>query len=443
MKILLIQPALTKEFGWAESSRRHLQPLAPAVLAGLTPEKHSVSFIDDRLEEVPYRSSPDLVGISTTTSTARRAYSIADRFREKGVPVILGGHHPTLMPEEAAQHANSVLIGEAEEVWDTVLNDYERDKPDRYYKARNRPSLAKAKPPRREIFKGKNYVPVEMVETTRGCPHNCDFCSVRAFFGPGYRHKAIENVIEEVKGLENNLIFFVDDNIVGDPGYAKNLFEALAPLRIRWFGQASLLMARDEELLELMRESGCIGNLIGIETLSKANLAELGKSWNIHLPYEESIKRIHAHGLGIYASFILGLGEDDEAALKKTFDFAIKSRFMAANFVKLSPYPGTKTYEKLRDEDRLIEERWWLEPKLDTALFRPQNLSPFELARACDQMNWKFYRLRSVVHRGLNWHANMGSPLEVLLYWLMNKALRAEHKKAYNVFWKHCKETSA
>jgi radical SAM superfamily enzyme YgiQ (UPF0313 family) len=439
MKILLIQPGLTEDFDWAESSHRQLQPLAPAVIAGLTPEKHSVSFIDDRLEEIPYCSNPDLVGISTTTLTARRAYSIAHRFREKGVPVILGGHHPTLLPEEAVQHANSVLIGEAEEVWERVLDDYERDKPKRYYKAKDRPSLARVKPPRREIFKGKNYVPVEMVETTRGCPHNCDFCSVSAFFGSGYRHKPIENVIEEVKGLKNNLIFFVDDNIVGDPAYAKSLFEALSPLRIRWFSQASLLMARDEELLELMRESGCIGNLIGIETLSKANLAELGKSWNIHLPYEEAIKRIHAHGLGIYASFILGLAEDDEAALKKTFDFAVKSRFMAANFVILSPYPGTKTYKKLRDEDRLIEECWWMEPKYERPFFRPRNLSPFELARACDEMNLEFYRLRSIARRGLNWRANMGSPLEVLLYWLMNRALRREHKKKYRTFSKQQK----
>jgi len=343
------------------------------------------------------------------------------------------------MPEEAAQHADSVVIGEAEEVWEKLLDDYERKKPDQYYKAGNRPSLAKVKPTRREIFEGKNYAPVEMVETTRGCPHHCDFCSVSAFFGSGYRHRPIENVIEEVKGLENDLIFFVDDNIVGDPEYARNLFEALSPLRIRWFGQASLLMARDEELLELMRESGCIGNLIGIETLSEANLAELGKSWNIHLPYEEAIKRIHAHGLGIYASFILGLGEDDEAALKKTFDFAIESRFMATNFLMLLPYPGTKTYKKLRDEDRLMEEHWWLEEDKEygTARFRPRNLSPLELARIRDEMSWKFFGIRSIIRRALNWRANMGSPFEVFLYWGMNIALRKEFKRRYKELWRH------
>lgn len=437
MKILLIQPAVTKEFVWAESSHRHLQPLAPAVLAGLTPEKHSVSFIDDRLEEIPYHSEPDLVGISTMTATARRAYSIADRFREKGVPVILGGHHPTVMAEEAAQHAHSVVIGEAEEIWEQILDDYERGRPDQYYKARNKPDLSNVKPPQRGIFKEKNYLPIEMVETTRGCPHHCDFCSVSAFFGPGYRHKPVENVVEEVRGLQHNRIFFIDDNNVGDPEYAKRLFRALAPLKIRWFGQASLLMARDEELLELMRKSGCVGNLIGIESLSKENLAEVGKSWNMELPYEEAIKRIHAHGLAIYASFVLGLGEDDVAGLKRILDFSIESRFMAASFVMLSPNPGTRTYNKLRDEGRLLKERPWLEPEYDTARFRPRNFSPLELARISAEMSRKFFGLRSIIRRALNWRANMGSPFEVFLYWAMNIALRKEFKRRYKEFWRH------
>lgn len=429
MELLLIQPAISKEKAFTETSQRELQPLAPAVLSALTPGDVSVSFLDDRFEEVSYADSPDLVGISTTTFTAKRAYEIAQGFRERKIPVILGGHHVKLETEEALSHCSSVVVGEAEGLWPEVISDFQHGDLKRTYQLEELPDLASTPVPDREIFRGKDYLPIEMVETTRGCPNNCSFCSVSAFFGRGYRHRPIRDVVEEIAGLDRKLIFFVDDNIVGDFDYAKNLFRELRRLNVRWFGQAAINMARDEKLLTLMRRSGCLGNLIGFESLDGENLKSINKSWNRSLPYEESVDIIHGKGLGIFASFITGLDGDDPETIERTYEFAMRKKFLAANFNVLTPYPGTQLFEQMKESGRLTEDRWWLSDDPFKVRFVPNNFDGDELVRESFRIKREFYRYRNVFRRATNWKPVFSSPYNFLLYVIMNKALHKEQEK--------------
>jgi len=426
MKILLVQPSVRGESESFEASGRKLQPLPPGVIAALVPDGHSVDFIDDRFERIPYESEFDLVGITTTTLTAGRAYSIADKFRKRGVEVLIGGHHASLVREEAKEHADSVLVGEAEGVLPEILEDFRRGDTFPFYQLEEKPEAASFPSPDRSIYEGKDYLPLELVETTRGCPYNCSFCSVSAFFGPGYRHKPVESVVEEVKGLSGKNVFFIDDNIVGDPAYAKELFRALIPLKIHWFGQASITMAGDEELLDLMKKSGCMGNLVGFESVNEESLNEVNKSWNLKLPMREAVRRIHSHGLAIFASFIIGLDHDVHSTVEETYRFAVDSKFLGANFNYPVPYPGTELFRELKRSGRLRDERWWLNDRFNVVRFDPVNFTRKELWKMINEVKNKFYNYDTVFLRALNLRANLGSPRKVFLYWAINKSIHDE-----------------
>ncbi len=429
MDLLLVQPAVSKKVEFLESSHRTLQPLTPAIIAALTPEGVEVRFLDDRLEEVSYQPAPDLVGITVTTYTAHRSYQIADRFRAVGAKVVLGGHHPTLRPEEASQHASSVIVGEAEGLWKDVLSDFHRDNLKERYQLPEKPDLNSIPRPDRSIFQGKNYLPVKMVETTRGCPHNCSFCSVSSFFGRGYRHRPIEAVVEEVNDLDGRLVFFVDDNIVGDFNYAKSLFRELRGSKTRWFGQTDISMARDEELLKLMKQSGCVGTLIGFESLDDENLKAINKSWNKNLSYDEAVDRIHNKGLTIYGSFITGLDGDTPETVDRIYEFALRKKFLAANFNVLTPYPGTRLYREFQEEGRLLYDKWWLEGRFSEVRFEPKNFEPEELLLKSAQVKWNYYKYRNILGRASNWRPNFSSPYNSLIFFVMNKALHDEQAK--------------
>jgi len=432
VELLLIQPAISGKEDFLESSHSALQPLAPAMLAALTPDEVTVRFVDDRLETISFDDPPDLVGITTSTYTAKRTYEIADRFLERGSSVVLGGHHVKMEPDETLRHATSIVIGEAEGLWGRVISDFREGNMKERYQLEEMPDLETIPNPDRTIFQDKDYLPVEMVETTRGCPNDCSFCSVSAFFGRGYRHRPINDVVEEVEGLEGNLVFFVDDNIVGDFDYAKRLFKELRSLNIKWFGQASINMAHDEELLSLMRKSGCVGNLIGFESISDENLKSINKLWNKNISYDEAVDRIHGKGLSIYASFITGLDGDTRSTLEKTYEFAMRKKFLAANFNVLTPYPGTKLYHELKDSGRLRDERWWLSGDLFRVRFVPENFEPGELRSESVRIKRKFYSYPNILKRFSNWRPNFSSPYHLLIYLIMNKTLHDEQTQLRN-----------
>jgi radical SAM superfamily enzyme YgiQ (UPF0313 family) len=368
------------------------------MVAALTPPEVEVSLTDENVTAIDFQKETDLVGITALTITAQRAYEIADSFRARGVKVILGGIHPSILPEEAGQHADAVVIGEAEGIWPNLINDFKANKLQRVYRQVKRPSLVNLPIPRRDLFAKEAYYVTNTISTTRGCPYACSFCSVTSFFGRTYRCRPLEEILKEIETLpEKKPIAFVDDNIVGNPKFAKELFRALIPYKIRWVAQASVTIARDDELIKLAAASGCIDLLIGFETLSPANLAAMGKKVNVVDKYETVIKKIHSQGIAVHGFFILGLDEDGEDVFKRTLLFAQKMRLESAQFAWPIPYPGTALYKSLNKADRIVTNDW---SRYESNLvFKPKLMSREVLQQRRDWVWREFYSLPSIWRR--------------------------------------------
>ncbi len=351
--------------------------LALNLIEGLTPPEHSVTMIEEEIERIDLDAECDLVGISCMTSNAPRAYHLADAFRKRGKKVVMGGVHPTILPDEALGHADSVVIGEAEGVWEQVLEDFQNGRLQSRYR-KPFPSLDNYVHIRHRRGTKKRLFGAVPVMTTRGCPYNCEFCCVHDIFGKKIRHVPVSNVVQDIVDSGGRTILFLDDNIFGDPKYAKELFQAVKPLNIRWGGQASISFVRDTEMMRLAAESGCIGLFFGLESVSKSQLQAMRK-----LPKEiervgEAIKRVKDFGIHFHASMIFGFDDDTTDVFPETLDFLNRNRVSSASLNVLTPYPGTKTYHKLKEEGRLITNNWRYYDH-NTVVFQPRRMSPLEL----------------------------------------------------------------
>ena len=305
MKIALIRPNM----GDVRSSDA-MHPLCFAVLASLTPADVELELFDECLEPIRYDQPADLVAMTVETYTARNAYQIAARFRRRGVPVVMGGHHPTLLPDEALQHADSVVVGDAEGIWQEVVRDAQSGGLRQVYRQPEMPSLA-GPMAKREIFRGRRYAPLDLVQFGRGCRFACDFCSIHAFYGTSLRWRPVGEVVAEIESLRDRHLLFVNDNLLADVSRAEDLFRALAPLRIRWSCQTSINVCRESRLLKLMAESGCQTMLIGFESLDERNLQQMKKQWALKGgDYAVSIRKLHDHGIMIYGTFVFGYDYD-------------------------------------------------------------------------------------------------------------------------------------
>ena len=365
-------------------------------LAALTPKHHEVSIVDENVEELNFDEEVDLIGITVMAPTASRSYEIADTFREKGIPIVLGGFHPSALPKEAIQHADSVVIGEAEEIWPRLLNDFESGKPKKFYRRRELPNLENLPIPRRDLLKRRSYTLFNTVETTRGCPYSCSFCSVSSHFGNTYRFRPVEDIIKEIKSLKGKYLFFVDDNVVGDLSRTRKLFKELIPCKKKWIGQGSLTFAYNEELIMLAAKSGCIGMFIGFESISQASLKEMGKSFNVVARYKESIKRMHAHGISVHGAFIFGFDNDDKDVFERTVEFVNESKLDSVSFSALVPFPGTPLYQKLSEENRIETKDW---SKYGGGVFQPKSMSREELDEGCILAWRECYSFKSIFKR--------------------------------------------
>jgi len=423
MTITLIQPSVGRKPDGSPYPRTWvMEPLSVAALAGLTPAPHQCRFVDDRLEAVPYDRPTDLACLSVETYTARRAYQIAAGFRRRGVPVVLGGFHPTLLPAEAAAHADAIVCGDAEPVWGHVLADAAGGRLQPRYQA-TAPSDLAGLTYDRTLFAGRPYGPLALLETSRGCCFDCEFCSIAAAFRHSFRARPVAEVVCEVRTLRQRNLFFVDDNLGADPARLRDLCEALTPLRRRWIGQVSVQVAQDDALLRLMARSGCIGVLIGFESLAACNLAAMGKAVNsAGLGYEAATARLRRHGISVYATFVFGYDGDTRAAFEETLCFAQRQRFFFAAFNHLVPFPGTRLYARLEAEGRLRYPAWWLDPefRFGDVAFEPSPLSATELSALCLEFRRRFYRPASVWHRGLDFRANCRTPLKAGVYLTQN-----------------------
>lgn len=409
MKILLISPTWKREVGTKRHRRHRLFKTPPhnlLIIAALTPKDVEIEIIDEHIEPIDFNKDVDLVGITTMTATSPRAYEIADRFREKGIPVVLGGIHATALPQEAAQHADAVVIGEAEASWQKLLQDLGeggKESLARFYENSHRPDPSEIPIPKRGLVAKKGYLLTRFLQLSRGCPFNCNFCSVSKFFGEKYRFRPIKKVMEEIKGmvgkpLGTRFLGFLDDNIVGNIAYARELFRALIPYNLLWIGQSSINIARHEDVLELAAASGCRGLFIGFESISEASLGEAHKSQNKIRFYEKAIKKIHQFGITIEGAFIFGFDHDDKTVFRKTVKFIEKVKLEAIQFSILTPLPGTKLYEKLEEEGRIID-RDWSNYDLAHAVFQPKLMTPEELKEGLDWAYPRIYTLSSIFKR--------------------------------------------
>jgi radical SAM superfamily enzyme YgiQ (UPF0313 family) len=423
MRITFIRPNL-----YPRRSSDAMEPVCFAVLKTLTPPGVETRLFDERLEPIRYDIPTDLVAMTVETYTARRAYQIAGEYHRRGVPVVMGGYHPTFLPEEALQFADSVVCGDAEGVWEEVVEDARRNRLQQVYRRDDLPALGGLQPDR-SIFRGKRYAPVTLVQYGRGCRYNCDFCSIRAFYGSRLRQRPIGELVEEVKRVGRKNVVLVDDNIFIDIPKAKALFEALIPLKIRWSCQASIDIARDRALIGLMQKSGCTAVLVGFETLDPENLRQMNKSWNlIGGDYESSIRVFRDAGIMIYGTFVFGYDRDTAESFDAAVDFAIQHRFYLANFNPLTPTPRAPLYDRLKNEGRLIHDKWWLssEFRYGHATFHPRGMTAEELTWGCYRARNKFNTARSILRRALDPRANLRTPYRVGLYLLSNVISRRE-----------------
>jgi radical SAM superfamily enzyme YgiQ (UPF0313 family) len=404
-KIVLISPVSQNKI-LGEEFFFKLPMLALPTLAAYTPEDCTVRMIDERIQVLDETIEADLVGITSMTALAPRAYQIADGFRRRGITVVMGGMHPSARPEEALTHCDAVVVGEGERVWPRLIEDFKQGRLERIYKAEHLFDVAETRPPRWDIIDKSRYSPVDFIETTRGCPLSCNFCAVTNFFGGHYRTKPLQ-MIEQLVGAVRptpkrlalkNMVFFVDDNIVGSRRHCKELLTMLKAYNIQWVGQASITVTRDDEILKLMSETQCLGLLIGMESLSDQTLAECGKRVNRPADYISAVDKLHRYGIGVKASFIVGFDNDDERVFDQMAAFVAHSNLDSVYFSILTPYPGTRFFDQMEKDGRILHHDW---QKYDTAnvVYQPARMSPELLQQGFFRLYRKALSYPSIARR--------------------------------------------
>lgn len=427
-RVTLIHPCLGRRAGERHGLRTwEMQPLWAAALAASTPPDVELRLYDDRLEQIPFDEPSDLVALSVETYTARRAYQIASEYRRRGVPVAMGGIHATLCPEEVAEYAESVVIGEAGQTWPRLLDDLRNGRLEKFYRPGALAPLTGLRYGR-HVFQGKRYLPIKLIEVGRGCRLACEFCAVQSAFQNTYRQRPIDEVIAEVAapdspGSRAKLIFFIDDNLACEPDRLKELLRALIPLRVRWVGQAGINATRDPELLDLVVRSGCRCLLIGFESFQPANLLRMNKPINeAHGGVEQAVSELRRFRVPVYGTFLFGCDADTPRDFPRTVEFCVAHGFLLAAFAQLMPFPGTPLYRRLAAEHRLLHESWWLDPSYtyNTVAFQPRHLSPEDLRRECLAARRAFYSWPGMLRRGALAGLRQGT------FWTVNLLHHAE-----------------
>jgi radical SAM superfamily enzyme YgiQ (UPF0313 family) len=399
MNIKLIAPRSTVRPMDSAWKTRMSPPLSLLVLAALTPREHTVALADENIERPSFRDSPDLVGITVKVDTFDRACEIARAYRRRGVPVVMGGIHPTVCPEDCAPHAEAVVVGEAEELWLQLLRDFARGPLRRVYRDERPVDPALIPIPRWDALKARRYLFTNTITIGRGCPWRCDFCYNSSDNIPaGYRMKPIPNIVAEIRTLDAPHVMFIDDNFIGDVAGAWRLVKELRRMKVSWHAAVSAEIGRHEDLLDLMADSGCKSLFIGFESVNQSSLLNCHKVQNRVTDYDVTLARIHSRGIMVNASLVFGFDQDDPSVFQGTLAWLTRNKVATMTAHILTPYPGTRLHQRLVQERRIIDHDL---RHYNTAhvVFRPQRMSPQELAEGYRWMYRQFYSWKSILAR--------------------------------------------
>jgi radical SAM superfamily enzyme YgiQ (UPF0313 family) len=403
MKIVLVSPKgpLYRHRGGIFRKSLRYMPLTLTTLAALVPRElgAELELVDEGIAEVdPGAIEADLVGLTVITGTAMRAYELASAFRRRGIPVVLGGPHVTLIPEDAAPHADAIVVGYAEESWPELLRDFAGGHMRPRYDQRPGLSLAGMPFPRRDLLPRSRYLTDDVFEATRGCIHKCDFCVVPSAWGQKPFQKPVEEVVADIRQKGARRLIFVDLNLIADRAYAAELFEALIPLRLQWYGLATVMLGDDPHLLSLAERSGCKGILMGLESISRENLFESKKAFNSPERFRELVETLHRHGIALQGCFVFGLDHDTPEVFLETARFAVEAKIDLPRFAVVTPFPGTALFRRLDGEGRILTRNWELYDG-QHVVFQPKLMSVEQLQRGIETAWRHAYSVPSMLRR--------------------------------------------
>jgi radical SAM superfamily enzyme YgiQ (UPF0313 family) len=396
MNIVLIFPRSDPRRG-TKVKNYMVPPYGLQLLAGLTPPQHHVTLLDQYHHPIDTDLQADLIGISVWTAASGQAYALADRFRAQGIPVVLGGPHVAVLPDEAAAHADAVVVGEAESVWAQLLTDLEAGQMQPVYRGMPLP-LCETPAPRWDVFPESSYVLRNAVSTSRGCHFSCEFCYESSRPDSIYRRKPLAEVLAEIDSRPDPVIAFLDNDLLGDKRYARDLLKALIPRQKVWMAMTSIRFADDPDMVALAAAAGCRTLFVGLESISTASLHEVGKRQNRVEFYGRNIQRLHEHGIMVNGSFVFGFDHDTPDVFAATVQFGIQNRLETATYTVLTPYPHTGLYRRLEAEGRIFDYDW---SHYDTtrAVFHPAHMTVEELEAGYFDAYRQFYSVRSILTR--------------------------------------------
>jgi radical SAM superfamily enzyme YgiQ (UPF0313 family) len=383
----------------SEFKRRMSPSLSLLVLAAMTPPAHSVQVEDENVRPLNTDDSPDLVGITVNVDTAGRAYEIAGRYRSRGVPVILGGLHPSSQPDEAALHADSVCVGEAEHLWKQILHDAGNGGLQRRYQYDKPSDIATTPIPRWDVLDGSQYLYSNILSSSRGCSFRCEFCyNSCKYVHNVFRNRPVENVIAEIRAMKCRQAMFIDDNFIGSPANARKLVAALKPLGLTWHAAASTNIGDHPQLLDEMAQSGCRSLFIGFESINRDSLTSVGKHQNHTADYDRLIAGLHSRGIMVNASVVFGFDHDHPDVFDNTLAWLVRNKVETLTAHILTPYPGTRLFERLAAEGRIVD-RDWNHYNTSSVVFQPRHMSAGQLRDGYLRLYRQFYSLGNIIRR--------------------------------------------
>jgi radical SAM superfamily enzyme YgiQ (UPF0313 family) len=404
MKMLLVEPT---NIHAGLRSKFRVPPLALGVLASLTPSDWEVKIVQEPQDNIDFNEDVDLIGITAATNTVTRGYQIADEFRKRGKKVIMGGIHPTAMPEESLHHCDCVCIGEAEHIWKTMLSDFKEGKLRKTYKQKMHTDFDSYVPPDRSrmVFKRSLFFNVATVETSRGCPYNCDFCSVGLMHGRKIRHRPLKPLLEEIEGLNTKALFFVDNNIICNPDYSKKLFTEMIPLKKKWAAQATISMVKNRELMKLAKASGCFGLLVGIESVVEKGFTQYSKSVKDLEELREALHILKDHGIAVLGTMVFGNDFDTHDTIRRSLDNLLTLDLVTASLGILIPYPGTKIARVFNQENRILTNDWSLYD-INHLVFKPKEFDYTEFLLEMQNLRRQYFSAANIARRSMSHAGN-------------------------------------